>query len=62
MDSLTRQLMSKSAAYNSAFVEVWKEGNNITDIEYFEGRDYLGTFVRAYLMGIGYSSKYYYEV
>jgi hypothetical protein len=60
MDSLTKILIGKSAAYNSAFVEVWQVGKNVTDVEYSEDSDISGTFVRAYLEGVGWSSKYYY--
>lgn len=60
MDSLTTKLIDKAAAYNSAFVEVWQIGRNVTDVEYVEGSDINGTYVRAYLEGVGWSSKYYY--
>ena len=60
MDSLTTKLIDKAAAYNSAFVEIWQEGNNDTDVEYLEDSDINGTYVRAYLEGVGWSSKYYY--
>ena len=61
MDTLTKQLVDKAAAYNSAFSELWYQDNEITNVEYVEGQDVGGKFVRAYEPQLGYSSKYYYE-
>lgn len=62
MDFLTKQLVDKAAAFNSAFSELWQQDNTLTDVEYVEGQDYSGSFVRAYNEILGYSSKYYYEI
>lgn len=60
MDSLTKTLVAKSDAYNSAFWELKNQDNSIIEVEYFEGKDTYGNFVRGYYEGVGYSSKYYY--
>ncbi len=63
MDLLTKQLVDKSAAFNSSFSELRNRDNSITDldVEYFEDKDIMGRFVRAYSDKVGYSSKFYYE-
>lgn len=63
MDSFTKKLVDKSAAFSSAFSEVFEQDTTINDTEvtYHESQDYGGCFVRAYHPQIGFSSKYYYE-
>ena len=60
MDSLTKTLVTKSNAYNSAFWELKNQDSSIIEVEYFEGTDTAGSFVRGYYESVGYSSKYYY--
>ena len=63
MDTLTKLLVDKAAAFSAAFQELVAKDNNIEDldVEYFEGKDINGKFVRCFEPEVGYSSKYYYE-
>lgn len=61
MDNFVKEIINKAAAYSSAFKELELKDNTIKDAQYFEGNDLGGIFVRAYVEGLGYSSKYYYE-
>lgn len=62
MDTLTKQLIDRSAAYSSAFSEVFNKDTTINhaDVSYVDEEDIGGKFVRAYHPTLGYSSKYYY--
>lgn len=60
MDSLTKTLITKAAAYSAAFQELRDMDDSINNATYYEGNDFNGTWVRAYFDGLGYSSKYYY--
>lgn len=62
MDTLTKQLIDKSAAFSSAFSELFNQDTTInsSEVQYLEDKDMMGKFVRAYHVEIGYSSKFYY--
>lgn len=61
MDTLTKKLVDKAAAYNSAFEELHVKDSSIKTAEYIDETDTRGKFVRAYVEHLGYSDKYYYE-
>jgi hypothetical protein len=60
MDSLTKTLIDMNAAYDSAYSELRLKDDSIEEVEYTDGQDYNGTWVRAYHPEVGFSSKYYY--
>ena len=59
--AFTTTLMTRAAAYNSALEELKNIDDTIDDAEYVDDSDHMGSFVRAFVPGIGYSSKYYYD-
>lgn len=63
MDTLTKKLIDKAAAYNAAYNELRtiNDDFDLDEVEYSDGQDYVGTFCRAWHIEVGFSSKYYYE-
>lgn len=64
MDTLTKQLIDKSAAYSSAFnqLRTLDKDINPNEVEYTEDSDIMGRFVRSYHIDVGFSDKYYFSI